>query len=103
MVLAILVAVLGLHEQHTVDGFVSVESHSSGILQNGHTFHFFHGDTVDRAFHTIHENQNVSLASRLDTTDVKRCATTFLTLEASVLVGIQARELAIECICQADG
>ena len=58
---------------------------------------------IAAALYTIYKYQDILLASGLDATDVKCCATTFFTLKTSVLVGIQARELAIECICQADG
>ena len=74
---------------------MSIKSHGSSIFQYGDTFHFLYRQTVDRTLHSINKNQYVFLASRLDATDVKRCTTSFLTLETSVLEGIQARELAI--------
>ena len=91
MVFAVFIAVLGLYQQHTINSFMSVESHGSSVFQYGNTLYLFYCKTVDRSLYTINKNQNVFLASGLDTTDIKRCATTFLAFETSVLEGIQAK------------
>ena len=95
VVLTVLVAMLGLDKQHAVDGFVAVESHSSCILQDGDTFHFLDGEAVDGSFDAIDKDQDIAFACRLHATNIKRCASTFLALEACVLVGVQAKELAV--------
>ena len=103
MVLAILVAFLGLHQQHAVDGFVTVECHGGSIFQHGDALHLLYGKAVDRPLHAVNKDENVFLACRLHATEVKCRASAFFALEARVLEGVQAKELAIEGICQADG
>ncbi len=103
MVLAVFSTVLGLYQQHAIDGFMTVESYSGRVFQHGNTFHLFYRKTVDGSFHTINKNQDISLTCGLYATDVKRSATTFLAFETSVLKSIQTRELAIEGISQTDG
>ena len=103
MILAVFRTVLGLYQQHAIDGFMTVEGYSGRVFQHGNTFHLFYRKTVDGSFYTINKNQDISLTSGLYATDVKRGTTTFLALETSVLESIQARELAIEGISQTDG
>ena len=74
---------------------MSVEGYGSGIFQYGDTFHLFYCKTVDRPFNTVNKNQDIPFASRLDAADVKRSTTSFFTLETCVLVGIQAKKLAV--------
>ena len=96
-------AALGLHEEDTVDAFVAVQGHGGGVAEDGHALHFLDGETVDRPLIAVHEDEDVGLAGSLGAADVEARAAAFLTLETGVLEGVQAQELAIERIGQADG
>ena len=108
VILAVLGAVLGLYQQNTVDTFVTIEGHSYGILQYGHTLYFFYCQAIDRTFDAIYQNQNTGFArnilhltvtihlssvlgSSLNTADVECSTTAFLTFETCVLECIQSK------------
>ena len=82
---------LGLHQQHAIDGLVSVQGHGSSVFQHGDALYLLYCQAVDRTLHTVDKNQNIFLASGLDATDVERSTAAILTLESGVLVGIQAK------------
>ena len=96
-------AALGLHEEDAVDAFVAVHGHGGGVAEDRHALHFFHRKAVDRALLAVYQDEDVGLAGGLGAADVEARAAAFLTLETGVLEGVQAQELAIERIGQADG
>ena len=96
-------AALGLHEEDAVDAFVAVQGHGGGVAEDGHALHFLHGKTVDRTLLAIDQDEDVGLAGGLGAADVEARAAAFLPLEAGVLEGVQAQELAIERVGEADG
>ncbi len=103
VVLRVFCTFLGLHQQHAVDTFMAIKGHGSGVLEYGDALHLLNRQTVERALHAVDEYQDVALASGLHATDVKRCASAFLTFEACVLIGVQTWEFAVEGVSEADG
>ena len=91
VIFSVFIAVLGLHQEHTIDGLVSVEGHSGGVLQNGNTFNLLNRKAVERAFYTVDKDEDVTLTGGLHATNVECCTTAFLALETSVLEGVQAQ------------
>ena len=96
-------ASLGLYEEDAVDALMAVQGHGGGVAEDGHALHFLHGKAVDRTLLAVDQDEDVGLAGGLGAADVEARAAAFLTLETSVLEGVQAQELAIERVGEADG
>ena len=96
-------AALGLDEEDAIDGLMAVQGHGGGIPEDGHALHLFHRQAVDRTLLAIHQDEDVPFTGGLGAADVEAGATAFLSLEARVLQGGQAEELAVERVGEADG
>ena len=99
---AVGLAALGLDQEHAVDAFVSVHGHSGGVPEDGHTFHLFHHNTVDRAFQSIHKDEDGCLTGRLYATDIEGGAPLLFALETGILDSGKAEQFAIKGIGEAD-
>ena len=100
---AVGLSALGLHQEHAVDGFVSVQGYGGSVPEHGNAFHLLYGKAVDRTLNAIHQDKDIPFAGGLDSADVEGSTPIFLALETGVLKGGEAQQFAVEGIGQGDG
>ena len=93
---------LGLYQENSVHSFMTIESDSCSILENGNALNLFYCKSVDRTLHAINEDKDILLTGCLDTADVERTSSVLFALETGVLSGSKAKQFAIKRISKAD-
>ena len=83
-------ATLSLNEDSSVQSLITVEGSGSSVAENGHRFHFFERQVINRAFYSVNKDEQFVLAGGLCAAHVHPCTKVVVTLKLAVLQGCQA-------------